>query len=170
MASMVLAKVGGAGSFAILSSSARFSFIAASRAGSKSATATLSKGGTPPYDPVQAASNAGPFAAGAIRAESATEPAEYTAAGLLMGRAHAIASSAATRVNARDRRIEADMGTGGVKGHTTIVSGDPPIPPPRRRLRLAEPRHLPAQEHLDGLTSARVHPVVVHEVDRARVR
>src|SRR5687768_12536842 len=132
MASIVLAKVGGAGSFAILSISARFWFIAASSAASNSATTTLSKGGTPPYDPVQAASNAGPFVAGTARAESATEPAEYTATGLGMGRVHAIASSAATRVNARDRRIEADMGTGRVKGHTTIVSGDPPIPPPRR--------------------------------------
>src|SRR5688572_1415213 len=119
MASMVLANVGGAGSFAILSISARFCCIAASRAGSNSATTTLSNGGTPPYDPVQAASNATPFAVGTARAESATDPAEYTATGLDMGRVHAIASSAATRVNARDRRIEADMGTGGLKGHTT---------------------------------------------------
>jgi hypothetical protein len=45
---MVLANVGGAGFPAIWSISAMFSAMAASRAGLKSATSTLSKGGTPP--------------------------------------------------------------------------------------------------------------------------
>src|SRR5258706_5168476 len=52
---MVFSKVEAAGSFAILSTSARFSVIAASSAGLKRTTCTLSKGGTPPYGPSQLA-------------------------------------------------------------------------------------------------------------------
>src|SRR5687768_7707595 len=50
-AAMVLSKVGGAGSDAMLSISARFSRMAASSAGSKCATRISSNGGTPPYGP-----------------------------------------------------------------------------------------------------------------------
>jgi len=45
---MVFSKVGGAGSFATLSISARASVIAASSAGLNCSTLTLSNGGTPP--------------------------------------------------------------------------------------------------------------------------
>src|SRR5436190_2824337 len=54
---IVFAKVGAAGSFAILSMSARFSAIATSSAGLNDATWTLSKGGTPPYGPAHSASS-----------------------------------------------------------------------------------------------------------------
>ena len=50
-ATIVLSKVGAAESFAILSTSASCSVIAASSAGLKSAICTLSKGGTPPKGP-----------------------------------------------------------------------------------------------------------------------
>src|SRR5262245_60393694 len=49
---MVFSKSGFAGFFATASISFRFEAIAASRAGLKSATLTLSNGGTPPYGPV----------------------------------------------------------------------------------------------------------------------
>ena len=53
---MVFAKVGSAGLVAIASISLSSLFIASSAAGAKSATATLSNGGTPPNGPVQGAS------------------------------------------------------------------------------------------------------------------
>src|SRR5258706_759891 len=54
---MVFSKVGAADSVAILSTSARFSLIAASNAGLKRLTCTLSNGGTPPYGPCHWASS-----------------------------------------------------------------------------------------------------------------
>src|SRR5258706_13987458 len=54
---MVFSKVGAAESFAILSTSARFSLIAADNAGLKRLTCTLSNGGTPPYGPSHWASS-----------------------------------------------------------------------------------------------------------------
>src|SRR5215212_2112113 len=48
---MVLSKVGGAGSLAMRSIAASASLMAHSMAGLKSATLTLSNGGTPPYEP-----------------------------------------------------------------------------------------------------------------------
>ena len=53
---MVFSKVGAAGLAMIASISARFLSMAASRAGLKSATLTLSKAGTPPCGPVHFAS------------------------------------------------------------------------------------------------------------------
>src|SRR5687767_11943405 len=55
-ATRVFSKVGGAGSFAIFSTSASCSAMAASSAGSNSETCTLSNGGTPPWGPVHGAS------------------------------------------------------------------------------------------------------------------
>ena len=60
---MVFSKVGGAGLFAIASISFSSRTMAASRAGAKSATTTLSKGGTPSKGPVQGASRGAPSAA-----------------------------------------------------------------------------------------------------------
>src|SRR5512140_1240578 len=54
-AASVLSKVGAAGSFAILSTFASVSAIAASRAGWNCSTFTWSNGGTPAYGPVQGA-------------------------------------------------------------------------------------------------------------------
>src|SRR5687768_1151080 len=53
MAARVFSKVGGSVLFAMASISRSVSAIPASRAGLKCSTLTLSKGGTPPYGPVQ---------------------------------------------------------------------------------------------------------------------
>src|SRR5436190_14594689 len=66
---MVLSKVGGAGSFAILSISVRFSAIADSSAGLKYSTLTLSNGGTPPKGPCHVASKGFGSAAELLAAE-----------------------------------------------------------------------------------------------------
>src|SRR5277367_309992 len=56
-ATIVFSKLGAAGFWAALLISARFSAMAACSAGLKSATLTLSKGGTPPAGPVQGLSS-----------------------------------------------------------------------------------------------------------------
>src|SRR5687768_18216825 len=53
MAAIVFSNVGGAGSLAMRSISARLSAIPASSAGLKCSMRALSKGGTPPYGPLQ---------------------------------------------------------------------------------------------------------------------
>src|ERR1700723_2986132 len=69
-AAMVLPKAGAAGFRVMRSISARFSVMAASSAGLKSATRTWSKGGTPPAGPTQSASR-GFATRGAERASEA---------------------------------------------------------------------------------------------------
>jgi hypothetical protein len=57
MAAMVFSKPGGAGSFAMRSTSARFSVMAASSAGPRCSGRARSNGGTPPNGPSQGASS-----------------------------------------------------------------------------------------------------------------
>src|SRR5688500_20051554 len=89
MAAIVFSKVGGDGSFAMRSTSARFSAIDASSAGPRCSGRALSNGGTPAYGPDQGASNG--FAA------AAAEPLVISAAPAVTAPARSAAAAAPAR-------------------------------------------------------------------------